>query len=329
MKNILLTGGLGYIGSYFVDNYSDTFNIKIIDTNYFQNKYKENSLFDSTIEKDIREILNKDIGNADYIIHMGELSNDPLGDLNKNLTKSINHLGTKKLLELANNSGVKKFIYMSSASVYGFSEQIMRETSKVSPLTEYSKAKVENEKYIFNNNFSFEAIILRNSTAFGFSSNLRLDLVVNDLTYGAFKNKKINLLSDGTPKRPIVHIADICRVIEMVLGDIRDLDKEIFNVGDDKMNFSIREIAEKVGECLNLDNISFGKHDADQRSYELNFEKLKSYFPSFKIEFDLEQGINDLIKNFENYELTGNEKRIQILNKLIDEKRIDDNLFWK
>tara|TARA_B100001057_G_scaffold101073_1_gene98164 strand:+ start:907 stop:1896 length:990 start_codon:yes stop_codon:yes gene_type:complete len=329
MKNILLTGGLGYIGSYFVDNYSDTFNIKIIDTNYFQNKYKENSLFDSTIEKDIREILSKDIGNADYIIHMGELSNDPLGDLNKNLTKSINHLGTKKLLELANNSGVKKFIYMSSASVYGFSEQIMRETSKVSPLTEYSKAKVENEKYILNNNFSFEAIILRNSTAFGFSSNLRLDLVVNDLTYGAFKNKKINLLSDGTPKRPIVHIADICRVIEMVLGDIRDLDKEIFNVGDDKMNFSIREIAEKVGECLNLDNISFGKHDADQRSYELNFEKLQSYFPSFKIEFDLEQGINDLIKNFENYELTGNEKRIQILNKLIDEKRIDDNLFWK
>tara|TARA_X000000950_G_scaffold284917_1_gene389243 strand:- start:1524 stop:2513 length:990 start_codon:yes stop_codon:yes gene_type:complete len=329
MKNILLTGGLGYIGSYFVDNYSDTFNIKIIDTNYFQNKYKENSLFDSTVEKDIREILSKDIGNADYIIHMGELSNDPLGDLNKNLTKSINHLGTKKLLELANNSGVKKFIYMSSASVYGFSEQIMRETSKVSPLTEYSKAKVENEKYILNNNFSFEAIILRNSTAFGFSSNLRLDLVVNDLTYGAFKNKKINLLSDGTPKRPIVHIADICRVIEMVLGDIRDLDKEIFNVGDDKMNFSIREIAEKVGECLNLDNISFGKHDADQRSYELNFEKLKSYFPSFKIQFDLEQGINDLIKNFENYELTGNEKRIQILNKLIDEKRIDDNLFWK
>ena len=329
MKNILLTGGLGYIGSYFVDNYSDTFNIKIIDTNYFQNKYKENSLFDSTVEKDIREILSKDIGNADYIIHMGELSNDPLGDLNKNLTKSINHLGTKKLLELANNSGVKKFIYMSSASVYGFSEQIMREDSKVSPLTEYSKAKVENEKYILNNNFSFEAIILRNSTAFGFSSNLRLDLVVNDLTYGAFKNKKINLLSDGTPKRPIVHIADICRVIEMVLGDIRDLDKEIFNVGDDKMNFSIREIAEKVGECLNLENISFGKHDADQRSYELNFEKLKSYFPSFKIQFDLEQGINDLIKNFENYELTGNEKRIQILNKLIDEKRIDDNLFWK
>ncbi len=329
MKNILLTGGLGYIGTYFVDNYSNNFNIKIIDTNYFQHKYGENSFYNSTIEKDIREILTKDIANADYIIHMGELSNDPLGDLNKDLTKSINHLGTKKLLDLANNSGVKKFIYMSSASVYGFSEKIMKETSKVSPLTEYSKAKVENEKYILDNNFSFETVILRNSTAFGFSSNLRLDLVVNDLTYGAFKNKKINLLSDGTPKRPIVHIADICRVIEMVLVDTRNLNKEIFNVGDDKMNFSIKEIAEKVGECLNLDDISFGKHDADQRSYVLNFEKLKSYFPNFNIQFDLEKGIKDLIKNFENYELTGNEKRIQILNKLIDEKRIDNNLFWK
>ena len=94
---------------------------------------------------------------------------------------------------------------------------------------------------------------------------------------------KINLLSDGTPKRPIVHIADICRVIEMVLVDTRNLNKEIFNVGDDKMNFSIKEIAEKVGECLNLDDISFGKHDADQESYVLNFEKLKSYFPNFNI----------------------------------------------
>ena len=115
----------------------------------------------------------------------------------------------------------------------------------------------------------------------------------------------------------------------MVLVDTRNLNKEIFNVGDNKMNFSIKEIAEKVGECLNLDDISFGKHDADQRSYVLNFEKLKSYFPNFNIQFDLEKGIKDLIKNFENYELTGNEKRIQILNKLIDEKRIDNNLFWK
>tara|TARA_Y100000389_G_C17471376_1_gene531545 strand:+ start:3520 stop:4542 length:1023 start_codon:yes stop_codon:yes gene_type:complete len=328
MKKILLTGGLGYIGSHFVENFSNIFKFSVLDTNYFHHKYEENQLFELTRIKDIRDILQEDINNTDFIVHMGELSNDPLGDLNKELTSSINHIGTKNLLELANNTKVEKFIYMSSASVYGFSQEIMKETSKLNPLTEYSKTKVKNEEYILNNEFSFNTTILRNSTAFGFSNNLRLDLVVNDLTYGAYVNKEINLLSDGTPKRPIVHIADICRTIDMILNDERNMDKEIFNVGSDTMNFSIKEIAEIIGECLDLDLITFGKHDADQRSYELDFNKLKNYYPSFNIKFNLHKGIEDLIFNFKKYEISGNEKRISVLNKLINEKKIDTNLYW-
>jgi nucleoside-diphosphate-sugar epimerase len=169
---------------------------------------------------------------------------------------------------------------------------------------------------------------LRNSTAFGFSNNLRLDLVVNDLTYGAYVSKEINLLSDGTPKRPLVHIADICRTIEMILNDGRNMDREIFNVGSDTMNFSIKEIAEIIGDRLMLNTITFGQHDADQRSYELDFSKLNEYFPSYNIKFNLHKGIDDLIYNFNKYKISGSEKRISVLNKLISEKKIDQNLYW-
>lgn len=325
MKKILLTGGLGFIGNYFFENYSSKYDIKIIDTNYYQvnvDNIKKVSL------KDIRDITKEDINGADFIIHMAELSNDPLGDLNKDLTQEINHEATVKLLKLAENTSVQKFIYMSSASVYGFSKEIMSEEDAVKPLTEYSKSKVKNEEYINNSNFNFETIILRNSTAFGFSKNLRLDLVVNDLTYGGFKNNYLKLLSDGTPKRPLVHIHDICSFIDILINDERNLDKEIFNVGDEKLNYSIKEIAEAIIDVLKISDISFGNHDADQRSYELSFEKIKKYFPNFKIEYYLKNGIEDLVKNFRNYEITHNEKRVKILNSLIDNKFLDKNLRW-
>ncbi len=324
MKKILLTGGLGFIGSYFYEKYCSNYNFRIIDTNYFKG-FDENQ---NIVYKDIRNINQNDLIDIDFVVHMAELSNDPLGDLDKNLTNKINHLATLDLLEIANRANIKKFIYMSSASVYGFSEKILKEKDKVSPLTEYSKAKVRNENYILNNKFNFETIILRNSTAFGFSKNLRLDLVVNDLTYSAFNENKIVLLSDGSPKRPIIHIHDICKFIDVLINEKRNLDKEIFNVGDESLNYSIREIAETVSSVLGVDDISIGKFDSDQRSYELSFVKLKEYFPEFKINFDLKKGILDLVENFKDYKIKGNERRVQLLNQLIKQKRLDENLKW-
>ena len=326
MKKILLTGGLGYIGSYFHENYSNKYEIKIIDTNFYQTNTKEGK---NIVIKDIRDITKEDFIDIDCIVHMAELSNDPLGDLNKDLTEDINHKATVKLLTLAQNASIKKFIYMSSASVYGFSEKIMNEEDQVSPLTEYSKAKVKNELYMLKSNFNFETIILRNSTAFGYSKNLRLDLVVNDLTYSAYDQNKIILLSDGSPKRPLIHIHDICKFIDILINEKRNFDKEIFNVGDDKLNFSIREIAEKVSEVLNVDDVSIGDYDSDQRSYELSFQKIKNYFPKFQVDFSLEKGIKNLVDSFEFYEIKGNEKRVKILNQLIQQNKLTDNLKWK
>lgn len=325
MKKILLTGGLGYIGSYFFDNFKNSYDIKIFDNNLFQKKLTKDL---NLIQKDIRDLEKKDLENYEIIIHMGELSNDPLGQLNENLTNLINHEATINLLKLANKTSIKKFIYMSSASVYGFTKKIVDEKSITNPLTAYSKAKIANEQYILKNNFTFESIILRNSTAFGYSSNLRLDLVVNDLTYSGFKNNEIKLLSDGSPKRPLVHIHDICYLIDLLINDERNLNNEIFNVGSEEMNFSVKEIAKTVQHVLNINKVSLGEHDPDQRSYEVSFKKLYKYFPNYKIKYNLKNGIEDLVRNLEIHKMKNNEYRINYLKKLLIEKKINENLYW-
>lgn len=326
MQQLLLTGGLGYIGQKFQEKFQNKYVFHLIDTGYF--KLPDLINIENTNFVDIRKIKKEDLINIDYIVHMGELSNDPLGNLNPNITYDINHKGTVNLLNLANKSNIKKLIYMSSASVYGYSGKVSHEDSEVNPLTEYSKAKYKNENYILGKRFNFETIILRNSTAFGFSRNLRLDLVVNDLTYSAFRNNKIDLLSDGSPKRPLVHIDDISNLIDIILSDDRNLDKQIFNVGSHSLNFSIREIAEIISEVLSINNITFGKHDSDQRSYFLNFDKLSNYFPDYKLEFDLQKGVLDLYNNLESYIINGNEKRLDKINFLIKEKKLNKNLYW-
>tara|TARA_B100000945_G_C20349938_1_gene581751 strand:- start:39 stop:1022 length:984 start_codon:yes stop_codon:yes gene_type:complete len=326
MKKILLTGGLGYIGSRFYEKYQNKYNISILDTGFFTDR---NKILNKNVQLiDIREIKKEYFEDIDFVVHMGELSNDPLGDLDPSLTKEINHLATKNLLEIANSSKIKKFIYMSSASIYGFSEEISNEKSELNPLTEYSKAKYKNEKFIIENNFNFETIMLRNSTAFGYSSNLRLDLVVNDLTYGGLVNNEISLLSDGSPKRPLVHVDDICNFINIVLDDDRNLDKEIFNVGHEELNYSIKEIAESIAKILNIENLKFGDFDSDQRSYYLSFDKVKQYFPEYTIEYNLLNGVSHLVENLNKYKLTGNEKRLKKIDKLLNTKKLDEKLYW-
>tara|TARA_S200000501_G_scaffold343591_1_gene354669 strand:+ start:298 stop:1278 length:981 start_codon:yes stop_codon:yes gene_type:complete len=325
MRSILITGGMGYIGNKFIELFSEKYDISVFDTSFFgQNKSDRVKI----ISGDIRKIELDVLSNIEVIVHMSELSNDPLGAFNPQLTKEINHSGTKDILELANRVDVKKFIYMSSASVYGFNQNQLDEKSEVNPLTEYAKAKINNENYILENNFEFETIIFRNSTVFGFSKNLRLDLVVNDLTFNALKNNKIEVISDGSPKRPFIHVQDLCRLIDTVISDNRNIDKEIINVGDNSLNYSIKEISQIISDLTNVEDITFGDKDDDQRSYYLSFDKLNKIYPDFEIEFDMRSGIQDLINNLKHYKLSGNEIRLKKLDSLTKEKKVDSNLFW-
>ena len=325
MKNLLITGGLGYIGSKFIENYSKSYNIYVLDTELYDNKNSEEF---KLIKKDLRNIEKKDIENIDFVIHMAELSNDPLGELNPGLTNEINHFATKELLDLCHESSVSKFIYMSSCSVYGKNENLVDETSNLLPLTSYSKSKVANENYILNSNFDYEIIIFRNATVYGYAKNLRLDLVINELTYDAINNHEINLLSDGSPKRPFIHVSDLTNIIELALKSKKNLHQNIFNIGSNELNYSIKSVAENIKDLLEIKKINFGMKDEDQRSYLVDFSKIKNEFPEFNIKFELNTGIQDLITNFKNHEFDLNARRIKKINYLLDDKLVDPNLFW-
>lgn len=328
-KKILLTGGAGYIGSWFVSNYSKYYNIKVIDTFFFNG---ENNLIKYKVpylKKDIRELDINDIEGIDYVVHMAELSNDPLGEINTQLTKSINIDGTKRLIELSKNSGVEKFIYMSSCSVYGDSgDSLVSENSATNPLTEYAKAKVVNEKFMLENEYDFEIKILRNATAFGYSENTRTDLVINDLSLNAILNNAIKVLSDGSPRRPFVHIGDISRFIDHLIK-YDNTSKLLINVGSQELNFPVKDIANLVGNVTGVKNISFGESDGDTRSYFVNFDKINTEFNNFKFKFKIEDGVKEFI---EKYELVVqnklNAKRINKIKSLLEKNNLNSNLFW-
>jgi len=324
MKNILLTGGFGYIGSRFLEEYRDTYSFRVIDNQFFDNK-NELSNINNTI-KDIRDIEISDLHDVDYVIHLSELSNDPLGEVNENLTYSINHEGTKNLLNLCNLANIEKFIYMSSCAVYGKNKNLVTESSKVNPLTTYSKSKILNEEYIINNDFNFETIILRNATVFGYSKNLRIDLVINELVYEALYNSSIILNSDGTPLRPFVHVGDLVRIINLLVNSNNLLDKQIINIGSKNLNYSIKEIALNIADKLDIKDIKYGEKDPDQRSYKVNFSKFENLFPEFNFNFDLDKGIDELIKNYKEHNFDLNVYRLKKIKYLLDENIIDEKL---
>ncbi len=324
MKNILLTGGFGYIGSRFLEEYRDTYSFHVIDNLFFDNKNELSNINDTI--KDIRDIEISDLHDIDYVIHLSELSNDPLGEVNENLTYSINHEGTKNLLNLCNKANIKKFIYMSSCAVYGKNENLVTESSKVNPLTTYSKSKILNEEYIINNNFNFETIILRNATVFGYSKNLRIDLVINELVYEALYNSSIILNSDGTPLRPFVHVGDLVRIINLLINSNNFLDKQIINIGSKNLNYSIKEIALNISGKLNIKDIKYGEKDPDQRSYKVNFSKFENLFPEYSFNFDLDKGIDELIKNYREHNFDLNVYRLKKIKYLLDENIIDEKL---
>lgn len=327
-KKILITGGLGYIGSKFLQRFNAEYNFKIVDSNFFGNHLPTNQ-YDSLLLKDIRDLNLNDLDGVEYVLHLAELSNDPLGNINSKLTHDINVLGTKKLIDLCNQSNIRNFIYMSSCSVYGKTQdKYVDELSALTPLTDYSKSKILNEKYILENNRNFPITIFRNATVFGFAPNLRLDLAINDLTYSAFSQNKIKVLSDGTPKRPFVHIDDLVTLIHHLFSNGIYFDNEIINIGNEELNYSIKEVANQISEITGVSEISFGNADTDQRSYLVKFDKIRKLMPDFTFKNNLKLGVLDLLKNFEHYEHSFSSRRLSQIEQLKKEDKIDDNLRW-
>jgi nucleoside-diphosphate-sugar epimerase len=337
---ILLTGDRGYIGSVLVSELvKKDYEVIGLDIGFFEENILKNPYSDyKKITKDIRDIEISDLDGINAIIHLAGLSNDPLGEFSKKHTDEINNLSTLKLAKLAKDSGVSRFIFASSQSMYGISdtdEELDEDNSHKNPVTAYAKAKWDAEQEIQKlGTDEFVVTSFRPSTVFGASPRLRCDIVFNNLVACAYTTGKIEILSDGTPWRPVVHVKDVCSAfISGLEAPENIINKRSFNVGIPNGNFSVRDLAIAAQSSVPGSELKFtGEHGSDSRTYKVSFERilteLKGYY---KPEWDLLKGGKELVKFFEEIKFTEDEFRgracirLQQLNWLIDNNSIDAN----
>ncbi|MEZ5259339.1 MAG: SDR family oxidoreductase [Ilumatobacteraceae bacterium] len=286
-----MTGTEGYLGCLLAGVLMrEGHEVLGVDTGYYKAGWLYNGvdLSPKTLEKDLRDITAEDLAGIDAIVHMAELSNDPLGQLAPNITYDVNHKGSVRLANLARENGVRRFVYMSSCSVYGVAtEPVVSETSEINPQTAYAecKAMVERDVQPMAGD-DFVPTFLRNSTAFGASPRQRFDIVLNNLMGLAWTTKEIKMISDGSPWRPLVHALDIAKAISCVLDAPEDdVRGQILNVGSNEQNYQVREIAEIVAEQVPGCTLSFGD-GSDNRSYQVNFDKIHATLPKFSCDWD-------------------------------------------
>ncbi len=340
---VLVTGSNGYIGSILTDELlKKNYDVKGYDVNYFYdcNLIKIENNLTNHIKKDIRNIEDDDLKGIDAVIHLAGLANDPLGDFDPKLTEEINYQSTLKLAELCKKQKVKRFIYASSQSMYGVSdnnEELEEENSKKNPVTAYAKTKWEAEKKIkILNDDDFTVVMFRPSTVFGASPRLRCDIVYNSLIASAFTTGKIEILSDGSPWRPVIHIKDLCNALISGLEAPKNLvSGQSFNVGIENGNYTVRELAEVAQRVVPGSKLVFLNQHNDPRTYKVSFKKilntLKDYF---KPKWNLESGGNELVQYFKDINFTENDfrnekvNRLKKLEKLIKEKKINNRLEW-
>ena len=337
---ILVTGTEGYLGSLLPPLLLEKGHEVIgVDTGFYKVGwlYNGTTVTAKTLNKDIRNITNEDLEGVEAIVHMAELSNDPTGQLAPNITYEINHKGSIRLAELAKSAGVRRFIYMSSCSVYGVAtEGDVTEESPVNPQTAYADCKtlVERDlKTIADDNFS--PAFMRNATAFGASPRMRFDIVLNNLAGLAWTTKEIKMISDGTPWRPLVHALDICKAVVCALEAPRDIiHNQIFNVGDTGNNYQVKEIAEIIASIFEGCKLSFGDSGGDNRSYRVSFEKINTKLPGFKCDWNAQLGAQQLYDLFKQIDMTKEIfqsrgfTRLKQLEYLIRTQQIDQNFFW-
>tara|TARA_B110000444_G_scaffold249222_1_gene274080 strand:+ start:484 stop:1428 length:945 start_codon:yes stop_codon:yes gene_type:complete len=298
--NILITGGSGYKGSILIPKLlKKNHTIYNVDTNWFGNFLpKHKNLFN--IKEDVRN-FNFDIKKKIHaIIHLASIANDPMADLDKNLSWEISLLGTKKLIEMAIKKKVKRFIYASSGSVYGIKKELkVHENLALEPISLYNKVKMTTERLILSYRNDIEVFILRPATVCGYSPRMRYDLTVNALTYSALKKKKISVFG-GNQIRPNIHIQDIADLYIFLLNTHKK-NCDIYNAGFE--NFSILEIAKKVQKIIPA-KIEIIASKSDLRSYRLDSSKLEKI--GFKRSKGIFNAIEELNTNFTKGNLTNN-----------------------
>jgi len=291
------------------------------------------------IRKDVRQIDLEDLRGFDAVAHLAGISNDPLGDLAPQTTYSINHEASVRLARLAKQAGVQRFVFSSSCSNYGAAgNDYLDESAGFNPVTPYAESKVWTERDVSPlADEAFSPTFLRSATAFGVSTRLRGDLVVNNLVGYAVTTGEVLIKSDGMPWRPLVHIEDISRAFVAVLEAPRELvHNESFNVGITTENYRVREIADMVEQVVPNAKVTYaGDASPDTRNYRVNCDKIRKVLPSFEPQWTVRKGVEEVYAAYCEHKITSQEFlsssfiRLKKIRELQNAGMLDSTLTWR
>ncbi len=337
---VLVTGHKGYIGSVMVPLLIDAGHEVVgLDTGLYEAcSFGDRRQEIAGVRLDIRSVEPHHLEGFEAVVHLAALSNDPLGDLNAQLTYDINHLASVRLARAAREAGVERFLFASSCSLYGASGTgaPLTEDAPFNPVTPYGESKILVEQDVTRlATPDFSPVFFRNATAYGVSPHLRVDIMVNNLVGYAVTTGQVLIKSDGSPWRPLVHVEDICRAFLATLeADRRRTHNQAFNVGITEENFRVREVAEMVEAVTGCQATFAEGASADARDYRVDFGRIQRVLPEFQPRWTVQKGVEELYEAYRRYDLTEDEflggryVRLNEIKRLQSEGRLDDELRW-
>tara|TARA_B100001057_G_C22790254_1_gene927329 strand:- start:598 stop:1575 length:978 start_codon:yes stop_codon:yes gene_type:complete len=316
LKTILISGGGGYLGTYLTQELLKNYKVIVYDKFYFKwlfknkKKIKHNNRL-KFIKKDILQIVSDDLKAVDIVCDLNGIPNDPSSELNKKHTWKINFRGREKFAKIAKACGVKRYILNSTCAVYGYNKKIVNENSNTNPLSTYAKANLKAERAIYKmRNKNFKVNVLRNSTLFGFSQNLRLDLVINVFVHSYLKRKKIIVNGDGEQWRPFISLTDVAKIYKILLGKTT---YPSFITNLVAFNSTIKDLAFNVIKYFkgSEKQIEFISNNKDNRNYRTKSNNINKYFNKVKFS-KLNYEIKELVKGIKKYKIKSDASTIRM-----------------
>ncbi|HEY3743054.1 MAG TPA: NAD-dependent epimerase/dehydratase family protein [Bryobacteraceae bacterium] len=301
---ILVVGGAGYIGAVLVRKLlARGAKVRLLDSLVYGDAAVAEILDDPNLEfmqgdcRNIQDVV-KAMTGASSVVHLAAVVGDPACEQDKQNALEINYSATRMMVEIAKGHGIGRFVFASSCSVYGASEFLMDEQSKTEPVSLYGKTKIDSERVLLDaQSPTFHPIVLRFATVFGLAPRPRFDLVVNLLTAKA-RQEGVITIYNGEQWRPFIHVDDIAQaIVETLYAPIQSVSGEIFNVGDDRLNFTLGQIAEKIREHFPDTQIQ-EVENSDRRNYRVSFAKIRNQI-GFTCERTLDDGIREISAAFD------------------------------